>query len=248
MIASLRALVRGKYPFRLRLLAYGVVGGGLLSLTSLMLGQSPDLATTTGLAGCVSITVGIWAGSALAKWSLYLTVHRIVAVLVPVLEVLQDLKPITVESEQTGSPPEAQLPWHKKAWIWCLMDLPIFCLILTPVFALLVLLDLGYGLYDLNLMRSVTSGIGVLALVGLSGQHLAIWRLPRGLTRLTQPASSAPSLRPVAQQDRERKPTLYSQLVLSWQKATRVTPVWIARITGVPVDEVDPEGFPGIAA
>lgn len=247
MITSLQALVREKYPFRLRLLTYGVVGGGLLSLISLMLGQSPDLATTTGLAGCVSITVGIWVGSILAKWSLYLTVRRIVVALAPVLEVLQDLKPITVEPEQSGRPPEAQLPWHKKAWIWCLMDLPVFCLILTPVFTLLVLLDLGYGLYDLSLMRSVASGSGVLALVGLFGQHLAIRRLTRGLTRLTQPTSSDLSPCPVAQQDRERKP-MYSQLVLSWQKATRMTPVWIARITGIPVDEVNPEGFPGTAA
>lgn len=249
MITSLQALVRGKYPFRLRLLAYGVVGGGLASLIGLMMGQSTDLATTTGLAGCVSITVGIWVGTALAKWSLCLTSRRIIAALALGLEVLQDLKPTPVERERAEWSPEVKLPWYQKVWIWCQMDLPVFCLILAPVLVLLVLLDLGYGLYDLNLMRSVAAGVGILALVSLAGQHLAIWRLIRRLTRLAQPASMDLPTRSVAPQDRQRKQTRDSQRVLSWQEeATRTAPVWIERITGVPVDEVDPEGFPGIAA
>ena len=251
MIASLRALARAKYPFRLRLLAYGVVGGGLLSLTSLMMGQSTDLATTTGLAGCVSITVGIWVGTTLAKWSLYLTSRRIVAALALGLEVLQDLKSTPVERERADWLPETKLPWHQKILIWCQIDLPVFCLILAPVLALLVLLDLGYGLYDLNFVRSVASGVGVLALVSLAGQHLAIWQLVRRLTRMRVALLASMDLpsQPVAQQDRKRKQTRDSQRVLSWQEeATRMAPVWIERITGVPVDEVAPEGFPGIAA
>ena len=242
MITSLRVLVHTKYPFRLRLLAYGAGGGGLISLVSLMMGQSPDLATTAGLAGCVSITVGIWVGTALAKWSLYLTVRRIVSALAPVLEALQDLKHVTGERGRAGGLPEGKLPWHRRVWVWCQMDLPVFCLILTPVLVLLVLLDLGYGLYDLDLMRSVAAGVGILALGSLAGQHLAIWRLARRLTRLTQPLSMGLSPRPVVQQDRD------SQQVLSWQAATRMVPVRIERITGVPVDDVTSEGFPGMAA
>lgn len=249
MITSLQALVRGKYPFRLRLLAYGVVGGGLTSLISLMMGQSTDLATTAGLAGCVSITVGIWVGTALAKWSLCLTSRRIVAALALGLEVLQDLKPTPVEQKRAEWSSEVKLPWYQKVWLWCQIDLPIFCLILAPVPALLVLLDLGYGLYDLNFIRSLASGIGILALVSLTGQHLAIWQLSRRFTRSTQPTSMDLPTQLVAQQDRQRKQTRDSQRVLSWQEeATRIAPFWIERITGVPVDEIDPEGFPIIAA
>ena len=164
MIASLRVLVHTKYPFRLRLLAYGAGGGGLISLVSLVMGQSPDLATTAGLAGCVSITVGIWVGTALVKWSLYLTVRRIVSALAPVLEALQDLKHVTGERGRAGGLPEGKLPWHRRVRVWCQIDLPVFCLILTPVLVLLVLLDLGYGLYDLNYAfcgcRSRDLGVG----------------------------------------------------------------------------------------
>ena len=248
MITPLWTLVQKKYPFRLRLLGYGAVGGGLMSLTRLMSGQSADLATTAGLASFVSIAVGIWMGTTLAKWALGFTIRRILAVLSPVREVLENLKPSMVEQEPGERRLEAKRLWQQRVWDWCVVDLPVFLLIIVPTPALLVLLDLGYGLYDLSFWRPAALGAGALTLGSLVGQQLAIWRIARRLARWPRLADTKLSPQPMAQQTRERPETWDRQQILSWQEATRTVSSWIERITGVPVDEASPEGFPGTAA
>lgn len=251
MVAQLQTLVRKKFPFRPRLFAYGVVGGGLLSLVGLVTGQSADLAATAGLAGCVSIAVGIWIGTILAKWSLHFTSRRISTALMLVGEAYQNLRPNSVAQGQAEALSEVQDPWHQRVWTWIMIDLPVFFLLLAPVFVLLVLLDLGYGLYDLNVFRFVALGAGGFALGSLGGlvmHHLVISQLVRRLTRLTQPASMDLSQPRIARPDRKRQQTRVSQKVLSFQKAMDMVPVWFERFFGVPVDEVAPEGFPHIAA
>lgn len=251
MATEFRALVRRRFPFRLRLIALGVVVGELIGLAKLATGHSVDTATAAGIAGVVGVTVGIWIGAALALTVLKFNQSRISIAKEAISQALEIQTPGLPESIPNDRSPISSQGRPTGSLGWCLIGLPTWLLIVAPVPILFTILDMGHSLFEPAFWRPFALWVGNAAIVGLAIQQLVIQAMLKTTMRMLQTARASSQREPAqgqATNSMSRYETQVQQRIQDCQKASGMAPGWIERITGISASWASSDGYSGSPA
>ena len=244
MISESWNSVFSRFPFNSRILAVGAIGAILTSTTRLAAGDSADIATTAGVAGFVAFSVGTWLGVWLVIWMLR-SAGRIHLKLLALLDTLDSEPSDQTLAEQTlDSSPSLRTTIR----LWISFDLAGLALCIAPIPILILLLDFGYGLFDLGLWRFLAIGFGIVAAVSFAIQRLGLALRERQIRRLLKITSE---LRKVETSESHRLAVQDTVRLRNqsqnWRKVGSTVSRWVKRVTGISLDEVGRDSVPGTA-
>lgn len=272
MLATLWTLARDRYPFKGRLLWFGAGSGVVMGLWILILGESTDQATATGLAAFMSCTVGGWLGLVLGRWSLRWLMQRQTTMDVTLNELIANVAQyqrsqfaIPAERKSQHEHPNTHRSWRRRLYYRCLLDLPLVSLFMLPILLLQVLMDLRVGLYDgFDSMQLIASLLGVLALSvsGLIFQHVTLSFRSRRIAKLQREAHDILELMALiaARPDTMVSPVQAGEALdladfiqveeqqREWERAIHPESSWIQQFTGMTLEQATLERHPEPAA
>lgn len=268
MISKSWTSVFSRFPFNPRFLEVGAIGSILHSTIRLAEGHSADIATTAGMASFVAFSVGAWFGICLVRWMMC-SALRFYAKMRDLHDCLRDILDSLSEDleDQEGSldietpNPSKQAiseqhsdrrpSWREKFGVWFSIDLTMYALGFAPIPILVLLLDLGYGLFHLELWRFLAVGFGTVAAVSFAIQRFGFALDEHRVRRMLQVAKE---LRNGLETSERHRQVLQDTVRLrnqsrDWHTVGPTMARWVVeKVIGISLDEVGQDSVPGTAA
>ena len=217
-----RKIGKAVVPVNFHLIAYGCVWGSFIGLTNLLGGGGVDLAASRGVAGFVSVTIGVFIGMKLVLLSMN-AIRLWIARIEDKLRVLEQRVSYLTGESGLGDPPEE--PRERPSPL--MVRLKIYFVLLggglsgTGVVVMQLVIKAGTDIYGpgVSLAALICAAI---TLFGVLGTTTELWLISRAASKIERRLDYAEDILP--------SPVVYAR---DANAALQSTQSWVYRVTGM---------------